>query len=63
MGKVWHIHEGVKMALTTYEAVAADFIKRGVRCNAICPSTVESPSLESRISALSAQSGQPFDAV
>jgi 2-keto-3-deoxy-L-fuconate dehydrogenase len=45
------------------KAVAADFIKRGVRCNAICPGTVESPSLEGRIAALSAQSGQPIAAV
>jgi len=45
------------------KAVAADTIKRGVRCNAICPGTVESPSLEGRIAALSAQSGQPIAAV
>jgi 2-keto-3-deoxy-L-fuconate dehydrogenase len=31
------------------KAVAADFIRRGVRCNAICPGTVESPSLDQRI--------------
>jgi 2-keto-3-deoxy-L-fuconate dehydrogenase len=31
------------------KAVAADFIRKGVRCNAICPGTVESPSLDSRI--------------
>ncbi len=28
------------------KAVAADFIKQGIRCNAICPGTIESPSLE-----------------
>src|SRR5580704_10835262 len=28
------------------KAVAADFIKQGVRCNAICPGTIESPSLD-----------------
>jgi 2-keto-3-deoxy-L-fuconate dehydrogenase len=33
------------------KALAADFIKRGIRCNAICPGTVESPSLEERIAA------------
>ena len=27
------------------KAVAADFIRKGVRCNAICPGTIESPSL------------------
>jgi 2-keto-3-deoxy-L-fuconate dehydrogenase len=31
------------------KAVAADFIRKGVRCNAICPGTVESPSLDQRI--------------
>ena len=40
------------------KAVAADFIKKGVRCNAICPGTVESPSLDMRIAALAASSGQ-----
>ena len=33
------------------KAVAADFITRNIRCNAICPGTVESPSLEARIAA------------
>lgn len=33
------------------KSVAADYIRRGVRCNAICPGTVQSPSLEDRISA------------
>ncbi len=40
------------------KAVAADFIRRGIRCNAICPATVESPSLDQRIATLAAQSGQ-----
>jgi 2-keto-3-deoxy-L-fuconate dehydrogenase len=31
------------------KAVAADFIKRGIRCNAICPGTIQSPSLDGRI--------------
>ena len=33
------------------KAVAADFVTRGIRCNAICPGTVESPSLRDRIAA------------
>src|ERR1700722_19375741 len=45
------------------KSVAVDYIRRGVRCNAICPGTVESPSLEGRIATLSAQSGQPVSAV
>lgn len=31
------------------KAVAADFITKGIRCNAICPGTVESPSLFQRM--------------
>jgi len=34
------------------KALAVDFIKQGLRVNAICPGTVESPSLEQRIAAL-----------
>jgi 2-keto-3-deoxy-L-fuconate dehydrogenase len=34
------------------KAVAIDHVKQGLRCNAICPGTVESPSLEARIRAL-----------
>jgi 2-keto-3-deoxy-L-fuconate dehydrogenase len=33
------------------KAIAADFIGRGIRCNAICPGTVQSPSLDQRIAA------------
>ncbi|MGA2357084.1 MAG: SDR family oxidoreductase [Terriglobales bacterium] len=33
------------------KAIAVDFIRSGVRCNAICPGTVQSPSLEQRIAA------------
>ncbi|HEX8787148.1 MAG TPA: SDR family oxidoreductase [Telluria sp.] len=33
------------------KSVAADFVARGIRCNAICPGTVESPSLEERLRA------------
>jgi 2-keto-3-deoxy-L-fuconate dehydrogenase len=40
------------------KAVAADYITTGVRCNAICPGTVESPSLRDRIAAQAKASGQ-----
>ena len=40
------------------KAVAADFIGKSIRCNAICPGTVESPSLRDRIAAQAAASGQ-----
>jgi len=33
------------------KAIAADFIKHGIRCNAICPGTIDTPSLEGRIAA------------
>jgi len=45
------------------KAVAADYIRKGVRCNAICPGTVESPSLDGRIAALSRASGQSVETV
>ena len=33
------------------KAIAADFVAKGIRCNAICPGTVDSPSLQGRINA------------
>lgn len=33
------------------KAIAADFVKQGLRCNAICPGTVDTPSLRGRIAA------------
>jgi 2-keto-3-deoxy-L-fuconate dehydrogenase len=45
------------------KAVAADFIKQGIRCNAICPGTIESPSLEDRIATLSKATGRSSDVV
>ncbi len=40
------------------KSIAADYIKSGIRCNAICPGTIESPSLRERISAQAQASGQ-----
>ena len=45
------------------KAVAADFIKQGIRCNAICPGTIESPSLAERITAVSRETGRSLEAV
>jgi 2-keto-3-deoxy-L-fuconate dehydrogenase len=45
------------------KAVAADFIRKGVRCNAICPGTIESPSLDGRIETQSRARGEPVDKV
>jgi 2-keto-3-deoxy-L-fuconate dehydrogenase len=33
------------------KAIAADCVKQGVRCNAVCPGTVDTPSLQGRINA------------
>jgi 2-keto-3-deoxy-L-fuconate dehydrogenase len=45
------------------KAVAADFIKQGIRCNAICPGTIQSPSLDGRIAALAEKTGRTEDSV
>ena len=45
------------------KAVAADFITKGIRCNAICPGTIESPSLDDRIKAVSKETGRSLDEV
>lgn len=46
---VYGVTKAAVVGLT--KAVAADYVARGVRCNAICPGTVESPSLEQRLRA------------
>ena len=43
------------------KSIAADFITRGVRCNAICPGTVESPSLRDRMAALAQSTNQTLE--
>jgi 2-keto-3-deoxy-L-fuconate dehydrogenase len=45
------------------KAVAADFVAKNIRCNAICPGTIESPSLRQRIAAQAAASGLEAGAV
>jgi 2-keto-3-deoxy-L-fuconate dehydrogenase len=45
------------------KAVAADFIKRGIRANAICPGTIESPSLDERIATLAKSTGLPIGTI
>lgn len=39
------------------KAIAADFIRQGIRCNAICPGTIQTPSLDDRIAAQAAAAG------
>jgi len=45
------------------KAVAADFIRQGIRCNAICPGTIQSPSLDGRIEAVTKSTGKSLKAV
>ena len=45
------------------KAVAADFIKQGIRVNAICPGTIESPSLDHRIETQAKAQGKPVEVI
>ena len=45
------------------KAVAADYIKQGIRCNAVCPGTIETPSLGGRVEDLSKATGKSLDEV
>ncbi|RXE48198.1 SDR family oxidoreductase [Chromohalobacter israelensis] len=45
------------------KSVAADYMTQGIRCNAICPGTVESPSLHQRIEDQARQQGRDKAAV
>jgi len=39
------------------KSIASDFVKQSIRCNCICPGTVQTPSLDERIAANAAQAG------
>ena len=59
-----HVYGASKAAVIGLtKAVAADFIRKGVRCNAICPGTIESPSLDGRIEAQSRARDEKIDKV
>jgi 2-keto-3-deoxy-L-fuconate dehydrogenase len=45
------------------KSVAVDYIKQGIRCNCICPGTVESPSWHERVKALGEKMGSYEDAL
>ena len=45
------------------KAVAIDFIKQGIRANAICPGTIQTPSLDGRVADLSKSAHRPVEAV
>jgi 2-keto-3-deoxy-L-fuconate dehydrogenase len=53
-----YVYGATKAALIGMtKSVAVDFVGQGVRCNAICPGTIQSPSLDERIAALAATTG------
>jgi 2-dehydro-3-deoxy-L-fuconate 4-dehydrogenase len=51
---IYGVSKAAVIGLT--KSIAIDFIKQGIRCNAICPGTIATPSLEERIAA---QGGTP----
>ena len=53
--------KGAVIGLT--RSVAADFVSQNIRCNAICPGTVDSPSLRQRISEQAQREGRSVDEV
>ncbi|KPQ10229.1 MAG: 2-keto-3-deoxy-L-fuconate dehydrogenase UcpA [Saliniramus fredricksonii] len=57
-----YVYGATKAALIGLtKSVAVDFVREGVRCNAICPGTIESPSLEQRIVDLARMQGVSED--
>jgi len=58
---VYGVSKAAVIGLT--KSVAADFVAQGIRCNAICPGTVESPSLKQRMIEQAQQQGQSIEAV
>jgi 2-keto-3-deoxy-L-fuconate dehydrogenase len=55
---VYAATKGAVVAMT--KSVAIDFIKKGVRCNCICPGTIDTPSLDQRIAALGGNAREMF---
>jgi 2-keto-3-deoxy-L-fuconate dehydrogenase len=55
---VYAATKGAVVALT--RSVALDFVARGIRCNCICPGTIETPSLEGRIATLGGNAREMF---
>jgi 2-keto-3-deoxy-L-fuconate dehydrogenase len=58
---VYSLTKAAVIGLT--KSVAADFVGQGIRCNAICPGTVQTPSLNERIRAQAAGSGRTEEEV
>ena len=56
-----YVYGATKAAVAALtRAVAADFITRGVRCNCICPGTIETPSMLNRAAAAGPQGREMF---
>jgi 2-keto-3-deoxy-L-fuconate dehydrogenase len=55
---VYGATKGAVVALT--RSVALDFVGRGIRCNCICPGTIDTPSLSGRIQALGGDARAAF---
>ena len=55
---VYGATKGAVVALT--KAIAMDFIAKGIRCNCICPGTIDTPSLGDRIKALGGNAREMF---
>jgi 2-keto-3-deoxy-L-fuconate dehydrogenase len=55
---VYAATKGAVVALT--RSVALDFVAKGIRCNCICPGTIDTPSLEGRIQALGGNARDMF---
>jgi 2-keto-3-deoxy-L-fuconate dehydrogenase len=53
---VYSLTKAAVIGLT--KSVAADFVSQGIRCNAICPGTVKTPSLDARIRTQAVASGR-----
>lgn len=58
---VYSLTKAAVIGLT--KSVAADFVGQGIRCNAICPGTVQTPSLDERIRTQAVASGRAEEAV
>jgi 2-keto-3-deoxy-L-fuconate dehydrogenase len=56
-----YVYSATKAAVAALSrAVAVDFITRGIRCNSICPGTIETPSMLGRAAALGAGGREMF---